>query len=161
MEEISYEQVKLFPSRTEEDTDRTQILLQEFRFMKNFIREFEKNGEILYLADIEGENARKVFGDETHADKTGTAVIRHEIRQWRYNEYKIGVAGLIIAHGMIDDDEVRNAIEYFYLRGIPKMRSARELHMDKNTFGRRIEAGKKSIEKHLRPLGVLDRDWTF
>ncbi|WP_256846860.1 hypothetical protein [Paenibacillus sp. Pae108] len=161
MEEISYEQLELFPLITGTDSDRTQILLEQFRFMKKFIKEFEENGELLYLTDIEGEKARKVFQDETHADKTANAVVLHEIRKWRYNEFRIAVTNIEMAHRMILDEEARDAIEYRYFRGLPVMRAALELKMQKSTFSRRLNAGIESIGNTLKMMGVLDRKWTF
>lgn len=161
MKEISYEQLELFPSVTGTDSDRCQILLEKYCFMSDFIREFEENGETLYLTDIEGERARKVFQDETRADKTANAVVLHEIRNWRYNEFKIGVTSIQMAHRMIRDEEVRKAVEYRYFREISVIQAAQELRMSKSTLGRRLEDGVESIRNYLKLIGVLDRDWTF
>lgn len=161
VEEISYEQIELFPSKTGDDADRAQILLEQFCFMKRFIEEFEAHGELLHLSDIEGERARKVFQDETHADKTANAVVLHEIRKWRYNEFKVAVTSIEMAHRMIRDEEVRKAVEYRYFKEIPVMRAAQELRMHKSTLGRRLDAGVESIGNYLKLIGVLERNWTF
>ncbi|MFB6366862.1 hypothetical protein ACFCP7_22935 [Paenibacillus elgii] len=161
MKEISYEQLELFPSIPGTDTDRTQILLEKFCFMKDFITEFEENGELLYLADIEGEKARKVFQDETHADKTPNAVVLHDIRKWKYNEFKLAVTGIEMGYRMIRDSEVKDAIRIRYFEDMKPMRAAREMRMDKNTFKRRIAAGIEAIGDTLKLMNILDRNWTF
>ncbi|WP_201319078.1 hypothetical protein [Paenibacillus sp. EPM92] len=161
MGEISYEQIELFPSKTGSDSDRAIILLEQFGFMKRFIEEFEAHGELLHLTDIEGERARKVFQDETRADKTANAVVLHEIRKWRYNVFKCAVTSIEMAHRMIRDEEVRDAIECRYFREVPVMRAAQELRMSKGTLRRRLESGEESIGNYLKLIGELDRDWTF
>lgn len=161
MKEISYEQLELFPSISGSDTDKVQVLLEQYIFMKKFIKEFEENGELLYKADMEGERARKVFADETHADKTANAVILHEIRTWKYNEFMQAVTGIEMGCRMILDDEVKDAIEQRFIRGLPFMRAAREMSMDRSTFRRRLDAGIESIGNTLKLMGILERKWTF
>jgi hypothetical protein len=160
--ESNYEQLELFPSITENESDQVQVLLEQYCFMKGFIKEFEENGELLYQTDIEGEKARRVFQDETRADKTANAVILHEIRKWKYNQFKMAVTGIDMSFRMIRDEEAQDAIDARYFKGMKPMRAMQQVNMSKGTFGRRLDDGIESISNSLKLMELLDRiKWTY
>lgn len=138
-----------------------QILLENYRSMKSFIKEFEEKGELLYRADMEGERAKRVFADETHADKTATAVIRHEIRTWRYNQYLIAVYGLEIACRSLHSD-LSEVIEKRFFEGMKPMEAARATYTDKTTLRNKVASGIKEMTKNMVMFNLLvDIQWTF
>lgn len=160
--ESNYEQLELFPSISKNESDQVQILLEQYGFMKGYIKEFEENGELLYQTDIEGERARRVFQDETRADKTANAVVLHEIRTWKYNQFKMAVTGIEMSVRMILDPEAREAVSALYFKGMKPMRAMREVKMSKGTFSRRIDSGIESISSTLKLMELMERiKWTY
>ncbi|OXM84594.1 hypothetical protein [Paenibacillus rigui] len=155
------EQLELFPSINESDIERTLFLLDKFVYMKMLVKDFEEHEQDLYQTDIEGETARRLSEEDTHADKTSNAIIFHQKRKWIYNEYKIAIRSIERAHRLIIDEDMRKAVHFRYLEGHKFMIALKFTYMSKSTFQRKLNAGVASITDTLKLMGILGREWKY
>ncbi|MBU7319014.1 hypothetical protein [Paenibacillus oleatilyticus] len=160
-QEVLAEQLELFPSITEFDIECTLFLLDQYVYMKMLCIDFEENEDEMYKTDIEGETARRISQEETHADKTSNAVILHEHRKWVYSEYKIATKAVERAHRLLRTEDQRKAIKYRYIEGHPFMIALQFAFMSKSKLRRKLIASIPAMTDSLKLWGVLSKEWVI
>lgn len=151
---------ELFPKANGAEIQQTKFLLSKYRNMVLLMNDYERNTKDLQQVGIDGEVARYIDQDESHADKTVNAVILMDKQRWVYEQYRLYTNMLTRAHGLILVDDIKKAVRFRYLEGHSLKETCLFFGYDERSSTIRgwIDVGIVTIANSLKLLGFFELD---
>lgn len=153
-------QSELFPKASEQEIERVKFLLDKYKEMLGLMKDFEENERDLQQVSVDGEVGRRIDQDDLYADKTANAVILHEKQRRIYQQYRLITNHLRRAAALLQEEDVRTAIEYKYFDG----KTPKEVWllfkraMSQSTIRRKQNEGAEGIANTLKIMGFFEKD---
>lgn len=153
-------QGELFAQASEKEIQRTKFLLSKYTYMKSLMSDFENFERDLKQVAFDGEVSRWIDQDDLYADKTANAAILVEKQRWVYKQYDFYTHQLYRSWALIQDMEVRQAIEYRYIKGHSYKEAVLFFRhkLSDSTIRRKISEGIKAVANSLKLMGFFEED---
>lgn len=157
---MAWGQGELFPTASKQEIQCTKFLLGKYRQMTMLMEDFEKHEEELKQTAVDGETARRIDQEDLHADKTANAAILIEKQRWVYQQYRFYTHQLQRAWGLIQDQDVKRAVEYRYIQGYSYKETLLFFRrsLSDSTIRRNITSGIESVANTLKLMGFFEQD---
>lgn len=156
---MAWGQVELFPTANEQEIQRTKFLLGKYTKMIALMQDFENYEEELKQVAIDGEVTRRIDQEDLHADKTANAAILIEKQRWVFQQYKFYTQQLQRAWALIQDDDMKRAVEYRYIQGYSYKETLLFFRhsLSQSTIRRKIAEGIESVANTLKLMGFFEQ----